>query len=99
MLAIHHLRLHIEDLEPQPEVGLDAEEGLTHNDERRDVEDEIRGQIMKVQPVVEHETTDEWMEGKPQSAEEVVEENYPLVRFRGRDDLPRSGQPMRDIRG
>ena len=39
------------------------------------------------------------MEGKPQSAEEVVEENYPLVRFRGGDDLPRSGQPMRDIRG
>ena len=54
---------------------------------------------MKVQPVVEHETADEWMEGKPQSAEEVVEENYPLVRFRGRNNLPRSGQPMRDIRG
>ena len=53
---------------------------------------------MKVQPVVEHETIDEWMEGKPQSAEEVVEENYPLVRFGGRNDLPRSGQPMRDIR-
>ena len=39
------------------------------------------------------------MEGKPQSAEEVVEENYPLMRFRGRNDLPRSGRPMRDIRG
>ena len=47
---------------------------------------------MKVQPVVAHETTDEWMKGKPQSAEQVVEENYPLMRFRGRDDLPRSGQ-------
>ena len=47
---------------------------------------------------VEHETTNEWMEGKPQSAEEVVEEDYPLVRFRGRNDLPRSGQPMRDVR-
>ena len=34
----------------------------------------------------------------PQSMEEVVEENYPLMRFRGRDDLPCSGQPMRDIR-
>ena len=80
-------------------MGADAEEGLAHDDKRRDVEDEVRGQIMEVQPVVEHETTDEWMEGKSQSAEEVVEENYPLVRFRGRDDLPRGRQPMRDIRG
>ena len=54
---------------------------------------------MEVQPVVEHETADEWMEGKPQSVEEVVKENYPLVRFRGRNDLPRSGQPILDIRG
>ena len=69
-------------------MGPDAEESLTHDDERRNVEDEVRGQIMKFQPVVE-----------PQSAEEVVEENHPLMRFRGRDDLPRSGQPMRDIRG
>ena len=53
-------------------MGPDAEVGLTHDDERRNVEDEVRGQIMKVQPIVEHETTDEWMEGKPQSAEEVV---------------------------
>ena len=54
---------------------------------------------MEVQPVVEHETTDEWMEGKPQPVEEVVEANYPLMRFRGRNDLPRSRQPMRYIRG
>ena len=43
MLAIHHLQLHIEDLEPQPEVGLDAKEGLTDDDERRDVEEGVRG--------------------------------------------------------
>ena len=30
-------------------------------------------------------------EGETQSAEEVVEENYPLMRFRGRDDLPAAG--------
>ena len=46
---------------------------------------------MKVHPIVECETADEWMEGKPQSTEEVVEENYPLVRFRGRNDLPAAG--------
>ena len=80
-------------------MGPDAEESLTHDVERRNVEDEVRGQMMEVQPVVEHETTDEWMEGKPHSAEEVVEEDYPLVRFRGRNDLPRNGQPTRDIRG
>ena len=54
---------------------------------------------MKIDPVIIHETADEWMKGKSQSTEEVVEENYPLMRFRGRNDLPRSGQPMRDIRG
>ena len=46
-------------------MGADAEESLTHDDKRRDVEDKVRGQIMKVQHVVEHETTDEWMVGKP----------------------------------
>ena len=80
-------------------MGPDAEESLTHDDERRNVEDEVRGQIMKLQPVVKHKTADEWVERKPQSVEEVVEENYPLMGFWGRDDLPRSGQPMRDIRG
>ena len=41
--AIHHLRLHVEDLEPQPEVALDAEEGLTHDNDCRDVEEGVRG--------------------------------------------------------
>ena len=55
-------------------MGPDAEESLTHDDERRNVEDEVRGQIMKVQPVVEHKTMDEWMEGKPLSAEDAEAE-------------------------
>src|SRR4051812_31274005 len=54
---------------------------------------------MEVWPVVEHEAADEWVKGEPQSADEVGEKNYPLVRFRGRDDLPPVGQPVRDIRG
>ena len=54
---------------------------------------------MEVQPIVEHKTTDEWMEGKPQSLDKVGEENHPFMRFRGRDNLPRGGQPMHDIRG
>ena len=47
-VALHNLRLDTEGLEPQAEVGLDVEEGLAHDDKRRDVEDEIRGQIMEI---------------------------------------------------
>ena len=75
-------------------MRLDAEESLTYNDEHRNVEDEVRGQIMKVQPVVEHETTDEWMKGKPQSAEEMRDENYPLIRLWCGDDLLFGREPM-----
>ena len=63
LLAAPHLRLDIEGLQPQAEVGPDAEESLAYDDERRDVEDEIQGQIMKVQPIIEHKAVDEWMEG------------------------------------
>ena len=52
-------------------MGLDAEEGLAHDDERQDVEDKIRGQIVKVQAVVEHEPPDKWVEWEAQSAEEM----------------------------
>ena len=48
LLADHHLRFNIEGLQPQAEVGLDAEEGLAHDDKRRDVEDEVRGQIVEI---------------------------------------------------
>ena len=37
--------------------------------------------------------------GETPVVDEVGEENHPFVRFRGRDDLPRGWQPMRDIRG
>ena len=62
-------------------MGLDVEEGLADDDKRRDVEDEIGGQIMEVQPVVEHEPTDKWVEGKSQSTDEVGEEYNPLMGF------------------
>ena len=58
LAALHNLRLDIEGHESQAEVGLDTEEGLAHDDKRRDVEDEIRGQIMEIQAVVEHEPPD-----------------------------------------
>ena len=43
-------------------MGPDAEEGLAHDDKRRDVEDEVGGQIMKIQPIVPR--TNGWM-GNP----------------------------------
>ena len=55
LLAAYYLRFDIEGLQPQAEVGPDAEESLAHDDERRDVEDEIRGQIVEIQAIVEHE--------------------------------------------
>ena len=45
-------------------MGADAEESLAHDDKRRDVEDEVRGQIMEIQAIVEHEPPDEWV-GNP----------------------------------
>ena len=56
MLPLDHLRLHIEGLEPQAEVRGNAEEGLTYDNKLRDVKKGIRGQFMKIQPVIEHKT-------------------------------------------
>ena len=63
-------------------MGPDAKEGLAHDDERRDVEDEIGGQIMKIQPIVEHEPADKWVEGKSQPTDEMGKEYNPFVGLR-----------------
>ena len=78
-------------------MGLDAEEGLAHDDKRLDVEDEIGGQIVKIQPVVEHEPADKRVEGKSQFADKVGKKNHPLMGFWSRDDLPLIWQPVCDI--
>ena len=62
-------------------MGPDAEEGLAHDDKRQDVEDKVGGQIMEIQPVVEHEPADKWVERKSQSADEMGKKNYPLMGF------------------
>ena len=54
---------------------------------------------MEVQPVVEHEPADKWVEGKSQPADEIGKEYNPFVAFEGRDDLPRVWESVRDIRG
>ena len=72
-------------------MGLDAEESLAHDDKRRDVEDKVRGQIVEIQAIVEHEPPDKWVEREAQSAEEMGEEHHPLMGPRGGDELPSSG--------
>lgn len=75
-------------------MGADAEESLAHDDKRRDVEDEVRGQIMEIQAVVEHESPDEWVDRKAQSAEEVGKEHYPLMGPWGGEELPLFRKPV-----
>ena len=65
LLAAHNLRLHAEDLQPQAKMRIDAEEGLAYDNERRDVEDKVLGQIVEIQAIVEHQSADERVEWKP----------------------------------
>ena len=72
-------------------MGADAEKGLAHDDKRRDVEDEVRGQIVEIQAIVEHEPPDKWVEREAQSAEEMGEEHHPLMGPRVVMSCPFSG--------
>ena len=78
-------------------MRLDAEEGLAHNDERRDVEDEVRGQIVEGQAIIEHEPPDERVKRKAQSVEEMGKKYDPLMGPRGGDELPHIWKPVRDV--
>ena len=78
-------------------MGADAEERLAQDDKRRDVEDEVRGQIVEIQAVVEHEPPDKWVERGAQSAEEMGEEHHPLMGPRVGDELPLFGELVRDV--
>ena len=78
-------------------MGLDAEEGLSHDDKRRGIEDEVRGQIMEVQAVVEYEPSDERVKRKTQSAEEMGKKYNPLMGPRGGDELPLIWKPVHDV--
>ena len=80
-------------------MGADAKESLAHDDECRDVEDEVRGQIMEIQAIVEHEPPDEWVERKAQSMEEVGKEHYPLMGPWGGEELRLFRKPVRDVIG
>ena len=78
-------------------MGADAKDGLAHDDKRRDVEDKIRGQIVEIQAIVEHEPPEKWVEREAQSTEEMGEEHHPLMGPRGGDELPLFGKLVRDV--
>ena len=78
-------------------MGLDAEKDLTYDDEHRYVEDEVRGQIVEVQDILEHEPPDERVKRKAQSAKEMGEKHHPLMGPRGGDELPLIWKPVRDV--
>ena len=54
---------------------------------------------MEIQPIVEHESADEWVERKSQPADEVGDEHHPLMGLRGGDDLPLGRKPVGDFLG
>ena len=54
---------------------------------------------MEVQPVVEHEPADEWVEGKSHPADEMGKEYNPFMGLGGRNGLPRAWEPVRNVCG
>ena len=75
------------------------EKSLAHDNERRDMEDSVRSQIMKIQPIVEHEPSHKGVEGEAQAAKEVWDKNNTLIGLWRGEDLPWSRKPMLDICG
>ena len=75
------------------------EKGLAHDDERRDIEEGVGGKIMKIDPIVIHDSPNEQVEGKPESTDEMGKEHDSLMRFRSGDDLSRRWKTVADLLG
>ena len=54
---------------------------------------------MEIQPIVEHEPANKWVEGESQSVDEVGKEYNPLMGFWSRDDLPCVWKPVHNVCG
>ena len=77
----------------------DVEEGLAHDNKCRDVEDGVGGQVVEVQPVLEHKSVDEQVERESQPADKVCEKKHPLMGLWGRDDLSLGQESVNDPLG
>ena len=80
VFSTHHHGLHIANLQPQVEVRQNPEKGLAHDDERRDIEKRVGGKIMKINPIVIHDSTYKWVEGKPEPTDKMGKEGTRLSR-------------------
>ena len=54
---------------------------------------------MKINPIVIHDSTYKWVEGKPEPADKMGKEHDSLVRLRSRDDLSRRWETVADLLG
>ena len=77
----------------------DVEKSLAHDNERRDMEDGVWSQIMKVQPIIKHEPPHKGVEGEAQAAEEAWDKNVTLIKLRCGDDLHWSRKRVLNISG
>ena len=75
------------------------EKGLAHDYKCRDVDDKVGGQIMEVQPVVKHQSTDKRVERESQPADEMGEKYHPLLGLWGGYDLSLGWKSMSDVHG
>ena len=75
------------------------EKSLAHDNERRDMEDGVRSQIMKIHPIIKHEPLHKRIKGEAQATEEVRNKHNALIGLRCRDDLPWGRKPVLDVGG
>ena len=63
------------------------------------MEDGVWSQIVKIQPIVEHEPPHKGVKGEAQASEEVRDKHNAIVGLRRGDNLPRSKKLVLDIGG
>ena len=63
------------------------------------MEDGVWSQIVKIQPIVEHESPHKGVEGEAQASEDVRNKHDALIGLRRGDNLPRSRKPVLNIGG
>ena len=54
---------------------------------------------MKINPVIIHDTANEWVKGKPEPADKMRKKHNPLVGLWSRDDLSRRRKTVADFLG
>jgi hypothetical protein len=61
---------------PKAPVRMDAQEAIAESDEDRDVEERIRGQLVKLNPINGKEAAKELMNGNEKAADKKIDKGY-----------------------